>query len=137
MVLIYITLKLGYNFSSCCYSVFSIDVLVLSPWRAYYIIQLPLDDLGPLFVDRLGHYMSACPIRHLPKPLMSCGIQGSTVQGSSSYKCNQKIWQDALNVEAATIPSIMSGLTPFPYLFLNGRTSSGNVPLTGSYRPRV
>ena len=130
MVLEYISFRLGYNFSSCCYSVFSIDFPIPSPWRVSYIIQLPLYDLGPQFVDHLGHYLSAYPIRHLPKPLMSCGGQGSNVQGYSLYKCSQEIWWDALNVVATTIPLVMLGLTPSLKLFLYSMTSSSNVPLT-------
>ena len=97
----------------------------------------PLDDLGPPFVDRLGRHLRVCPIRHLPKPFMSYGSQGSTIQGFSPHKCSQEIWWDALYVGATTIPSVMSGLTPSLKLFLNSRTSSGNVPLLWPYRPRV
>ena len=68
---------------------------------------------------------------------MSCGGQGSTVQGSFPHKCNQEVWWDALNVKAATIPPVTSGLTPSLKLFLNNRTSSGNVPLTLSYYPSM
>ena len=38
-----------------------------------------------------------------------------------------------MNVEAATIPPVMSGLTPSPKLFLNSKTSSSNVPLAWPY----
>ena len=93
-------------------------------------------DFGPSFVDRLGHYLSACPIRHLPKPLVSWDSQDSTVQGSSPHKSNHEVWCDALNVVVATIPSIMSRLTS-PKLFLYSITSSGNVPLTWSYYPSM
>ena len=89
------------------------------------------------FVDRLGHYLSTCPIKHLPKPLVSCSSQGSTIQESSPHKCSQKVWWDALNVVAATIPSVMLGLTPSPKLFLYYMTSSSNMPLTWPYCPRV
>ena len=74
-----------------------------------------------------------CSIRQLPKPLVSCGGQGSIVQGSSPHKCSQEVWWDALNVGAATIPSVMSGLTPSSKLFLHCMTSFGNVPLTWPY----
>ena len=130
MILEFSSFGLRYNFSFCCYSVFSIDFLIPSPQRVSYIIQLPLVDFGPSFVDRLGHYLSACPIRLLFKPLISWGIQDSIVQRSSPHKCSQEVWWDALNVVAVTIPSVMSGLTPFPKLFLYGLTSSGNMPLT-------
>ena len=133
----YISFKLGCNFSSYCYSVFSTDFLIPFSWRVSYIIYLPLDDLGPPFVDHLGHYLSACPIRHIPKPLVSYDSQGSTVQGSSPHKCSQEVWWDALNVVAATIPSVMLGLTLASKLFLYRMTSSGNVPLTWPYCPRV
>ena len=133
----YISFKLGCNFNSCCYSVFSIDFPIFSLWRASYILQFPLDDLSPPFVDRPGHYLSACPIRHLLKSLVSCGSQGCTVQGSSLHKCSQEVWWDALNVVAATIPSVMSGLTPSTKLFLYSMTSSSNVPLPWPYYPRV
>ena len=136
MILEFSSFGLRYNFSSCCYSVFSIDFLIPSPWRVSYIIQLPLVDFGPSFVDRLGHYLSACPIRHLPKPLVSWDSQDSTVQGSSPHKSNHEIWCDALNVVVTTIPSIMSRLTS-PKLFLYSITSSGNVPLTWSYYPSM
>ena len=133
----YISLKLGYNFSSCCYSVFSNNFLIPSPWRVSYIIQLILGNLDPLFVDHPGHYLSVCPIGHLPKSLVSCGNQGSTVQGSSPHKCSQEVWWDALDVVAATIPSVMSGLTPSSKLFLYSMTFYGNLPLIWPYCLRV
>ena len=40
-------------------------------------------------------------------------------------------------MEAATIPPVTSGLTPSTKLFLNNRTSSGNVPLMLSYCPSM
>ena len=109
----------------------------LSPWRVSHIIYLPSGNLDPPFVDRPIHHLSTYPIRHLPKPLVSYGGQGSTIQGSSPHKCNQEVWWGALNVGAATIPPVMSGLTPSPNLFLNSKTSSGNVPLTWPYCPSV
>ena len=133
----YISFKLGCNFNSCCYSVFSTDFPIPSPWSVSHNIQLPLVDLSPQFVDCPGHYLSACPIRHLPKPLMSCDSQGNTIQGPSSHKCNQEVWWDALNVVAATILSVMSELTHSSKLFLYSMTSFGNMPLTWPYRPRV
>ena len=133
----YISFKLGCNFSSCCYSVFSTDFLIPSLWRVSYIIQIPLDDLSLPFVDRPSHYLSACPIKHLPKPLVSCGSQDSIVQGSSPHKCSQEVWWDALNVVAATIPLVTLGLTSSSKLLLYNITSYGNVPLTRPYCLRV
>ena len=60
--------------------VYSLQIFPIpSPWRVSYVIYLLLEDLGPPFVDRPGHYLSACPIRHLPKPLVSWGNQDSIV----------------------------------------------------------
>ena len=109
----------------------------LSPWRVSHIIYLPSDDLGPPFVDRPVHHLSAYPIRHLPELLVSCGGQGNTVHGSSPHKCSHEVWWDTLNAGAATIPPVMSGLTPSLKLFLNSKTSSSNVPLTWPYCPSV
>ena len=132
----YISLKLENNFSSYCYSV----TLLIFPSHSLeglsHYIYLLSGNLGPPFVDRPGHHLSACPIKHIPKPLLSCGSQNSTVQRSSPHKCSQEIWQNALNVGAATILLVMSGLTLSSKLFLNNRTSPGNVPLTRPYRPR-
>ena len=51
-------------------TVYSLQIFPIpSPWRVSYNIWLLLDDFGPPFVDLLGHHLSACPIRHLPKPL--------------------------------------------------------------------
>ena len=47
-----------------------------------------IDDLAPQFVDRAVHHLSVCPIRHLPKPLVSCSGQYITIQGSSPHKCS-------------------------------------------------
>ena len=84
-------------------------------------------------VDCLIHYLSACPIRYLLKPFMSWGNQHSTIHGSSPRKCNWEIWWDALNVVVATIPLVMSGLTPSSNLFLYNMTSSSNVLMTWPY----
>ena len=97
----------------------------------------PLNDLGLLFVDHLSHYLSACFIRHFSKSFVSCGSQGSTVQVSSSHKCNQEVWRDELNMVAATIHSVTSRLTSFSKIFLYSMTSYNNMPLTWPYYPRV
>ena len=78
----------------------------------------------------LCRYSSVCPIRRPLKSSASCGNQNSTVQGSSSHKCGQGVWWDALNVVAATIPPITLRLTPSLKLFLYSVAPSGNVPLT-------
>ena len=65
--------------------------------------------------------------------LVSWCSQGNTVQRSSPHKCSQEVWWNALNVVAATIPSVMSRLAPSPKLFPYSMTSSGNVPLTWPY----
>ena len=124
---------LGYNFSSCCHYVFSTDFPIPTPQKASNIIQLPLDDLSPPFVDRPGYYLSVCPIRYLPKPLVSWSSQSNIVQEFSPHNCNQEIWWNVLNVVAATIPSVISGLTLFPKLFFYSMTSSCNVPLIWPY----
>jgi len=119
-------------------TVFSLQIFrSLLPGGFLTLYSSPLDDLGPPFVDHPGRHLSACSIKQLPKPFVSYGSQGSTIQGSSPHKCSQEVWWDALNVGTATIPSIMSGLTPSPKLFLNSRTSFGNVPLMWPYCPRV
>ena len=134
----YISLKLGYNFSSYCYNVSLLIFRSPLPGGSLTLsIYLPSSNLIPPFVDCPSHHLSACPIKHLPKLLVSCGSQGNTVHGSSPHKCSQEVWWDALNVMAAIIPSIMSGLTSFLKLFLYSMTSSGNVPLMWPYCPRV
>ena len=137
MILEYSSFGLGYNFSSCYYNVFSTDFAIPSPWMVSYIIYPPLDDLELPFVDCPGHYLSVCPIKHLPQPLVSWGSQGSNIQRSFSHKCSQEVWWDALNVVVATIPSVTSGLTPSPKLFFYSMISSGNVPLTWPYCPSM
>ena len=117
---------------------FSLQILCpLALHRVSHIIQLHLGDLSPQFVDCPVLHLSACSIRHLPKPLVSCDGQGSTIQWSSPHKCSQEVWWDALNMGAATILLVMSGVTPSSKLFLNNGTSSGNVPLTWPYYPSV
>ena len=113
--------------------VFSLQIFLPFSLEASHIIYLLSCDLGPPFVDCPVHHLSAFPIRHLLKPLVSCSGQGSTDQGFSQHKCSQEVRWDALNVGVATIPPIMSGLTPSPKLFLNRWTSSGNVPLIWPY----
>ena len=62
-----------------------------------YIIYLPLNDLGPLLVDRLSHYLSAFPIGRPYRPSVSLGNQDSIVQGFSPHKCGQRISCRAFN----------------------------------------
>ena len=71
-----------------------------------YIIYLSLIDLCPPLVDHLGYYLSACLIRHLLWPFVSWNSQDSTIQGSSSYKCNQKVSYRTFNVVASAFPKI-------------------------------
>ena len=121
----YIFFKLEYNYSSCCYSIFSIDFSIPSPQRVSYIIQLPLDNLGSPFVNRLSHYLNVCPIRHLSKPLVSCGSQDSTVQESSPHKCSQKSSYSAFNAV----------VTVFLQIFLSSHhpgTFMMHVPVPGA-----
>ena len=128
----YILLKLDYNFSSLCYSAFSIFQIkknLPSPWRISHVIWHPLADLSPPFVDYASYYSSACPVRHPPKSSVSCDNQNSTVQRSSPYKCGQGVWWGALNMVAATIPPITPGLTPSLKLFLYSVVHSCNVLL--------
>ena len=81
----------------CCPLILSEELVVLLPssvlrsqgfsrvplsWRAYYIIYPISIDLGPSFVDHVGHLSSACPISCIPKPSVSCSNQSCTVQGS-------------------------------------------------------
>ena len=111
VVLEYSSFRLGYNFSSCWYSVFSTDFLISSPWRIFHIIYAYFADHSPPFVDYAGHYLSVCPIRRPPQSFVSCGNQDSTIQGSSPHKCGQRVWWGAINVVAINIPPITSGLT--------------------------
>ena len=84
-------------------TIFSLQIFrSLFPGKSLTLYTPPLDDLGPSFVDHLDHYLSACPIKHLPKPLVSCGSQENTVQESFPHKYNQEVWWDALNMGAAT-----------------------------------
>ena len=66
--------------SSCSFSAIS------HSWRVSHIIYFFPVDLGPPPIDHTGHYSSARPISHLPKPFLSCGNQGRTVQGSLDRK---------------------------------------------------
>ena len=113
----YISFRLLYNFSSCCYSVFSTDSSISHPWRISHIIYPLLTDLGPLFVDYKGHYSSACPIRRPSQSFVSCGNQDSIVQRSSPHKCGQRVWWGTINVVVTTIPPITSRLTSSLKLF--------------------
>ena len=108
----YISFKLGYNFSSCCYNVFSTDFPLPHPWRISHNIYPFLANFGSPFVDYLCHYSNVCPIRRPPQSSVSCGNQDSTVQGSSPHKCSKRVWWGPINVVATSISSIMSWLTP-------------------------
>ena len=57
-------LELGYKLCSGLLPCFLFFSLCLHPSRFPYIIYPPFIDLGPPFVDRPGHYLSACPIGH-------------------------------------------------------------------------
>ena len=119
VVLEYISLRSDYSLlflmlQSFLYKFFPLP----SPRRVSHIIYLILGNFSLPFVDCAVHHLSACPIRHLSKPLVSCGGQDSTVQGSSSHKCSQEVQWDALNVGVATTLSVMLGLTLFRNFFL-------------------
>ena len=92
----------------------------------FFIIQPLSLDIGLPLVNRAGHWT----IRRPSKSFVSCSNQHSTVQGSSPHKCGQGFWWDALNMGAATIPPITSGLIPSLKLFLYSVASFGNVSLT-------
>ena len=102
-------------------TVFSLQIFCPPPFLGGSLTLYSLL-LGPPFIDCSVHHLSACPIRHLPKPLVNCSGQGNTVQGFSPHKCSQEVWWVALNAGAATIPSIMPRLTPSPKLFLDTGT---------------
>ena len=102
----YILIEKGYRYSSSCYSAFSYKFPILSPWRVFYIIQFPFDNLDPTLVDYLSHYLSACPIRHPFWPSMSWDSQCNTIQGSSPLKCGQKVSCYAFNAVAAALSQI-------------------------------
>ena len=92
-----------------CYSVFLLIYRSLLSSGVSYIIYLSLNDLGPPLVDRSSHHLNACPIGHPYRLSVSWGDQDSIVQGSSSYKCGQRISYRAFNVVVVT----------FSYIFLN------------------
>ena len=71
-----------------------------------YVIYLSLIDIRPALVDHLGYYLSTYPIRHPLWPFMSWSSQGSTVQGSSPYKCGQKVSYRVFNVVTVAFPKI-------------------------------
>ena len=116
---------------------FSLQILCPLPFGGSLLLYSSLGNVFFPFVDRSIHHLSACPIRHLPKPLVSCDGQGNTIQESSSHKCNQEVWWDALNVGGSHHPFSHVSANPSPKLFLNSRTSSGNVSLTWPYCPSM
>ena len=81
LVVLIISLVLGYKGfkdHTNCSCVLSFSALPFS-WRISHIIYpLPVD-LGLPSVDHAGHYSSAYPISHLPRPFVSCNNQDSTV----------------------------------------------------------
>ena len=81
-------------------------------WRVALIIYFFLVDLDPPSVDCAGHYLSARSISHLPKPSVSCGNQGRTVQGvlSSLMRLGRQL--GALNVKVTAFPR--TAPTPYP-----------------------
>ena len=90
--------------------------LIPSLWRVFYIIQVPLDHLDPTFVDHLSPYLSVYPIRHLLWLSVSCGNQGSTVQGFSPHKCGQKSSCSTYNAVVVAFPQIFFGFPSFSYV---------------------
>ena len=94
----------SYKYNFACYNAFFSLFPIPYPWRISYIILFLFFYLDPTLVDHLSHYLSACPIRHILWLSMSCGSQGSTVQGFSSHKCGQKVSCRAFNVVATAFP---------------------------------
>ena len=119
----YIIIGNIYKINLNCYSAFFYNFSILYPWRISYIIQFLLDDLDPILVDHLSHYLSVCPIRHPLQFSVSCGNQNSTVQESSPHKCGQKVSCKAFNALAATFLQI------FPN-FHSSNTFMMHVPLS-------
>ena len=71
-----------------------------------YVIYLSLIDLCHPLVDHLGYYLSVCLIRHPLWSFVSWSSQDSTVQGSSPYKCGQKVSYRAFNAVTVAFPKI-------------------------------
>ena len=117
----------SYKYDFACYSPFFSLFPISNLWRISYIIQLLFLYLDPTPVDHLSHYLSVCPIRHLLWFSMSCGSQGSTVQGSSPHKCDQKVSCRAFNAVVAVFPQI------FPS-FHSSNTFMMHVILSGIFQ---
>ena len=113
----YILIENGYRYGSSCYNTFFYKFFLLIPWRVTYVIQFPLNDLGPTLVGHLSHYLSACPIGRPFRPSVSWDNQCSTIQGSSLHKCSQKVSYRAFN----TVPAA------FSQIFLGSHSSSAFV----------
>ena len=97
-----------------CYSVSSLFLLFPPPpfrRKVSHIIQPPLGHLDPTLVDHLSPYLSTYLIRHPLWLSVSCDCQGSTVQGSSPHKCNQKSRCSAFNVVVVAFPQIFFGVS--------------------------
>ena len=84
----------------------SIIFLSSNSWRVSYIIQFLSDYLDPTLVDHLSPYLSVCPIKHPLWLFVNCGSQGSTVQGSSPHKYDQKSSFSAFNAVTAVLSQI-------------------------------
>ena len=124
---------------------FFLFFLIPSSWRVSYIIQVPLDHLDPTFVDHLSPYLSVYSIRHLLWLSVSCGNQGSTVQGFSPHKCGQKNSCSTYNAVVVAFPQIFFGFPFFSYVhdarpyhwsFLEGRPNCWNTYLSCIYHTR-
>ena len=105
-ILSYKSTTVGYKYNFDCYSILSLFFQSLPHGGVSYIIQLNLDHFDSTLVDHLRPYLSVCPIRHPLWFSVSCGSQGSTIQGSSLHKCGQKSSCSTFNVVVAVFPQI-------------------------------
>ena len=114
----YKSVETEYKYNLDCYSVLSSIFPIPSSGRVLSIIQSLMDSLHPTLVDHLGCYLSICPIRHPLWSSVSCGCQGSTIQGFSPRKCGQKSSCNAFNVVVVVFPQIFFlGFPSFLYVF--------------------
>ena len=116
----YKSVETEYKYNLDCYSVLSSVFPIPSSGRVLCIIQSFLDSLHPTLVDHLGCYLSICPIRHPIWSSVSCGCQGSTVQGSSPHKYGQKSSCNAFNAIVVVFSQIF--FLGFPYFLYVFRT---------------